>query len=374
MSDNVRVFKSTDTNAPVLSGSAGALITVLDACLVNGYNSATVLIVRSGTTATVTQAVHGRLVGDCVLISGANETAYNGEFYIVAIPDANSFTYTVAGSPATPATGVITAKKCPLTWTKPYTGTNLAAYLQGTGGNTRYFRVDDTGTTSARALGYEAMTAISTGTGDFPTAAQTSGGGFIPKSAVADATARPWWLFGNSKLFFFVADTNNAATLNLGICFGNFPSYKVADTYNEICILCTSANTTSLAAIDSTIATIANHFITRTYAQTGTSITAGKHTDAAKVSSLNATMGSVGLPYPNGPDGALYLAPLWITETTAGHVRGTLPGLWTPLHNKPLAHLDTFAGTGTIATKTFLVINLLATGQLFIETSNTWYS
>src|ERR1700756_3309459 len=37
----VRLYKSTDASAPTLTGSAGALLTVLDAVLVNGYGSQT---------------------------------------------------------------------------------------------------------------------------------------------------------------------------------------------------------------------------------------------------------------------------------------------------------------------------------------------
>lgn len=35
----VRVYRSTDTNAPVMSGSPGALVSLLDACLVTGYGT-----------------------------------------------------------------------------------------------------------------------------------------------------------------------------------------------------------------------------------------------------------------------------------------------------------------------------------------------
>ena len=45
-------------------------------------------------------------------IRGANETDYNGDF-IVTVTDANTFTYTVSGSPATPATGTIIANNGP---------------------------------------------------------------------------------------------------------------------------------------------------------------------------------------------------------------------------------------------------------------------
>lgn len=47
--------------------------------------------------------------GDLVIIEGANESEYNGTFEITRDAD-NQFHYTVSGSPATPATGTITAK------------------------------------------------------------------------------------------------------------------------------------------------------------------------------------------------------------------------------------------------------------------------
>lgn len=66
-------------------------------------------ITRAGTTATVTTAIpHFLANGATARISGANQAAYNGTFTIT-VTGANTFTYTVAGAPATPATGVITA-------------------------------------------------------------------------------------------------------------------------------------------------------------------------------------------------------------------------------------------------------------------------
>ena len=75
----------------------------------NGAASASVTsITRSDTTATVTQAAHGYTTGFSVTIAGANQADYNGA-YTVTVVDVDSYTYTVAGSPATPATGTITA-------------------------------------------------------------------------------------------------------------------------------------------------------------------------------------------------------------------------------------------------------------------------
>jgi hypothetical protein len=64
-------------------------------------------ITRSSTTATVTTATpHGFVTGQDVVISGATQTDYNG-FFPVTVTSPTVFTYTVANSPATPATGTI---------------------------------------------------------------------------------------------------------------------------------------------------------------------------------------------------------------------------------------------------------------------------
>lgn len=64
-------------------------------------------LTRSGSTATcVTNTAHGLSTGDTVSMNGMNETDYRGEF-VVTVTNSTTFTYTVANSPATPATGNI---------------------------------------------------------------------------------------------------------------------------------------------------------------------------------------------------------------------------------------------------------------------------
>lgn len=65
-------------------------------------------IIRSGTVATATSQSHGFVTGQQITIAGATQAEYNGTFSITVI-DANRFSFTVAGSPATTATGTITA-------------------------------------------------------------------------------------------------------------------------------------------------------------------------------------------------------------------------------------------------------------------------
>ena len=90
--------------------------------------------------------------------------------------------------------------------------------------------------------------------------------------------------------------------------------------------------------------------------------------------------GSAAMPYPNGPDGGLYLSPIWINHSSAR--RGYLKGLWCPVQDRPLNHNDTYSGTGNLSGKSFLVQNIYTSittgitpansGQVHIETSSTW--
>jgi|PlaIllAssembly_1097288.scaffolds.fasta_scaffold00019_23 hypothetical protein len=68
------------------------------------YNGAIQSITRSGSTATVTKANHGFLDGKSLTIAGADQAAYNGAITVGGATQ-NTFTYTVAGTPTTPATG-----------------------------------------------------------------------------------------------------------------------------------------------------------------------------------------------------------------------------------------------------------------------------
>lgn len=65
-----------------------------------------VSLTRVSTTVTATVTGHGLSTWDTVNISGAMEEEYNGDFAITVL-DVDTFTYEVAGFPATPATGTI---------------------------------------------------------------------------------------------------------------------------------------------------------------------------------------------------------------------------------------------------------------------------
>lgn len=105
-SQNVVVFKNSK-EAWYYDGTTLTKITDPD---YPGWSTVTpVSITRSGTTATVTlpSPVNWQS-GSTVTVAGAVQTQYNGNVEI-SVTDSTHFTYTVSGSPATPATGTITA-------------------------------------------------------------------------------------------------------------------------------------------------------------------------------------------------------------------------------------------------------------------------
>jgi hypothetical protein len=326
----VRLYKSTDASAPSLTGQVGSLIALLDACLVNGY--------------------------------GAQSAAG---------------------------------------WTKPYTGTNKAIFRMGTTGNTGfYLNVQDNapgtgGAKEARVWGYEVATAQDTGTGQFPTVAQVTTGSIIRKSNTADATARAWYLIADSSCFHLFVETGDwvSPTYAMSFSFGDFFSYKSGDAYNCAIMSRLTENTTSgfdwLPIVQGLYSIIngglPGHYLARHWTQTGGSVNFGKTTSGLGIQSQASTQSTyypigdaalLGITYPNGPDGGLLLAPLQIGHNSG--LRGYVKGLWAPCHAMPLSHGDTFSGTGNMTGKTFLALNIRApgtsdlTGQMIIETSDTW--
>lgn len=69
---------------------------------------ASVSITRVSSTATVTHTGHGYSTGQVVKILGSDQVEYNG-LKTITVTGTNTYTFSVTGTPATPATGTITA-------------------------------------------------------------------------------------------------------------------------------------------------------------------------------------------------------------------------------------------------------------------------
>ena len=203
---SVKHFHSGMSGAPLLSGQAGKLIDVLDACLVNGFDVKTVtsLVVAGGMATLNFVGAHSATIDSVILVAGASIAELNGEQKVTAI-DAGKVQFATAAANAT-ASGSITFKMAPAGFDKPFAGTNLAVYKSANvQANGLFFRVNDTNATDARLIGYETMTAVSTGTGLFPTTAQLNGGLYWSKSQSPGAGSIPWAMFSDGRFVLFRA-------------------------------------------------------------------------------------------------------------------------------------------------------------------------
>ena len=375
----VYLFKSTDADAPRLSGTAGDLTNLLQKCLVDGYNALTgVTVTRSGSTATFTKTAHGFVTGQRVRHSGFTETEYNVDARITVL-SSSTWSITVSGTPTTPGATSGSAKMCPLDWTAAYTGTNKTAFRQKTTGmNGFYLRVDDSNAQNSQVRGYETMSDVDTGTGAFPTNAQvTVGSGlYFYKSNAASTANRPWYLYsGNGKLFVLVSCNTGTtfpgsiSSAGSGIIFGDLVTGGGSDNYATIIVADLSTNIGSnsfrLGNVAATTGALSGHYFARTYAGTGTAVTGSKY--ASNHGELGFTaLGTGGNTYPHPIYGGLLLGKMHAAETGAGG-RGVIPGLWTTGHvGSSFTHGDTFSGaTGsTVSGKTF--------EWVYVSSSSTW--
>lgn len=264
----------------------------------------------------------------------------------------------VTGYGAKPAAG----------WTKPQTAANAAAFLQGAGAvNPVAISIDDSSAPYSRVRGFESVTTATTGTNGFPTDAQLSGGAYGVRSSTSDATARAWELAADDRTFTLYIDYDGTGNNQAFIHFGDIATYKSGDIAHKILIAGTSTSptTVAVATMASLSTAVSGHWMLRSYTQSGTAITVGKHTDSAKYGQL---------AYPHPVDGGTWLGAVWVHENTLLVVRGTLRGLWCHLHStgRPLSQGDLLLGTGPLAGRSFLAQNSYNGKQMFLETSDTW--
>ena len=239
----VRFLSSADAGAySDLGYSAGKMIGLLDEVLVNGgpVKSVTSLVVASNIVTVTIAAGHDITMygtgsdafGPVVRVAGASPAGLNGDWRLASVPDNTTMTFEVSGISDQTATGTITLRRAPLGWTKPYTGTNLAAYQMG-GGNQRYLRVDDTGNYDAKLRGYEAMTGVSTGTGEFPTTALRSVGYYCTKRS-GTTGASPWFIVGTDKLFYIGIGAHSSQNAYEISVFGDLYDVAAGDAWATV--------------------------------------------------------------------------------------------------------------------------------------------
>lgn len=271
-----RIYRSTDSSAPVLTGQASSLIDLLDACLVNGYGAKT-----------------------------------------------------AAG------------------WTKPYTGTNKAAFRNSVaaGGTGMYLRVLDNGSGTGGAREalvrcYLTMSDVDTGTIETPTVAQLAASIVWRKSNSADSTARAWVLVADELTMYLTTDDGYAPAL---MAAGDIVSYVPGDAYGYfIAGRSSQAGASSygtgrglvLRSVSWATPTASGLYLARGFAGSGYPVAAAVPTLASTSTSAGQVIGGGGSSQIAAPAPGTALdmwIPAWVQSE--GTVRGHFPGLFVPLHS-----------------------------------------
>lgn len=386
MSTSVKVFASTNPGALVLSGTAGALSTLLKTYLVDGRGSGAVatLNVTAGVATATYSAGHPFAVGSVGEFAGATPSGLNGQKRILSVAT-NSVTFAAPGIADGAATGSITSKLASAGWQQVFSATNITCLkptvVEATG---CVLRIDDTGTTNARVRAYEAMTDASTGVGPTPLESQLAGGLWWPKSSAASTLARTWYLVADERGFYLAVAPAGGDRYTL-LYGGDIASLKSGDAYGYL-LTGNQADQTNTSAVPDGCVGYSHRsartgaYLVRAHTAIGQSTAVqrlGAHHNGSTVDVYAGTAGySVGT-YPNGPNNGLMTGAL---ELHAMVIRGTLPGLLHPVQDCGNAFAtgamvdgtDDLAGRRLMAIRTAPPAGAVVAGTVFIDITGPW--
>lgn len=369
----VKYFNSGMTGAPQISNNWGDLVTMLDACLVNGFALKAIdsLTFANGTvTATIT-AGHAFQPFQVVLVAGADQPEYNGQFRVLSTTT-TTFTYAITGTPVSPATSAtnLSAKVAPLGWEKAFAGTSKAAYRSKNPLSPQnLLLIDDSLKTPNYTTGWakwanvgivEDLSDIDTIVGaqapydpNSPTQnwkqVQANQWGWYKwyharsnqyeSNGDSGGGNRNWVLIGDDRLFFLFC--TNAAGYGWygrnGYCFGDITSFKPGDNYATV--LCADDNYSGMGTYWSypgqyngyglvSSLDFAGKVLLRNHTQLGNPVRWA--TTSLNTNNGQQICGRGPTPFPNGADYSLWLLPTYVRQED-GHMRGILPGmLWMP--------------------------------------------
>lgn len=337
---SVYYFNEGLRGVPQLSGTSGALIAVLDACLITGFGtvSVTSLTVADGVATATVSAGNSFNPHHIILIEGASDPALNGR-HRVLLDDNSSTSFSFKTTAANgPASGTISAKYAPAPgWEKPFSAANKAVY-RATTGNRFYYRVDDSLPEKyvAEIRGYETMASVDVGEAPFPLLSRLS---TIEKSNEANATGKYWDLVADCRAVMFGAQQAPA--------IGAVPYATPARYFGEMVPLAPNGDAWCSTVLSSPEknTNMALHYggsAFYSYRGSGSSYLFGAL--ARSVSGVGGAMDAQCMavfgnkgggvsgqdavfgPAPSAVDGQLYLSPVCLAEGRAGPARAVVPG------------------------------------------------
>ena len=335
LSTAVKWYTSAMPGASVITPAAGNAITILDACLVNGFGSTAVTsLIVVGAVATVTFGASHTFPAFCVVeIAGATPAGLNGEKRVLSVTD-TTLTFDAAAITDQTATGTITCALPAGGWEKPFSDTTIAVYksldVESSG---FYFRVLDAQISTFVVTGYEAMSGHSTGTDPFGAAS------FMKASNTVTSPARPWLVITDGRFVYWCPTayigSNSYGALMLG--FGDIVPTWTADPYAVIvrgsATEATTAGAAPSAAMSLLLASttlVANLTLARDAAGTLKDADAITHPGPMVISVIADAAGGTtkAMSYPGGKDYRVFLLQMNVFDGNNNlAMRGAVPGL-----------------------------------------------
>lgn len=345
------IYSSADPFGPgLMTGTTGSLVTILDACLVNGYSGKPAagwtkpLSNISGTLACYQQA------------SGSQFTLFIND----AAPNVTS-----------------TAKEA---WACGFE--KITSLTGSTGGGSIF--------TGSYGNG--------SGYGQFPLPSQllTTGHVVVRKSVTADTTLRPWIIAADTSTMYMWVQTgdNSNVLLYSHWSFGDIYSLRgSADLWRCYVYAMPAENNVPGAGNDvsdcmnmgaqrdtanSLTGQMAGHYIARTMNGTAGSQPIGRKGDVGATAQGHSALVAVVpingvLPCPNIADNSIYMSPLWAIDYPSAGYRGRYRGIVHVCH--PVANFmdgQIIQGSGDYAGKTFMIVRQSVYGSMWaLETSAT---
>jgi hypothetical protein len=253
-------------------------------------------------------------------------------------------------------------------WSKVAGSTTTVAAFQMPSWPSNCVRIDNA-TNAPSVTAYESMSSASVGDNRYPSATVI----YCTVSNTANEIPREWTLVSGGNIFYLF--TNHISTISGGalFTFGQILSYKSNDI--GACILggdhVTGGASTLLTinTLSTTPSTSYGKHMARSHTQAVGQIMPLWITDTSK-NGAATSFGAGGMPFPSPVDNSVHMCPIWVSEATA--LRGEMPGLFNPLHSRPIAHNATFTGGGSLAGRSFLSLHCGSTSSFFIEVSDTW--
>jgi len=315
----VTVYRSTDSSAPTLSGTAGDLVNVLDKCLVAGYGSKAAAGWSKPFTGTNTAVFRmGSGVQHYLDVDdtgpgpgGAREARFRGYETMTAVATGTGPYPTVAQE-----TGAINPRK--------------SATLDATARAWRIVADDRTFWLLIQS-------------GD---------------------SAGVWWLHGFGEVYSFVTGIDN------------FRSAVWGKRFESASAPAASSSATDMSAATGGPASFACGYAARTYTGLGGSVAQVFSGDVSKMGAIgsltqNILAGTMALPNP--VDGCVWLAPITVSSAGTVAVRGKLRGLMHYLHPaSSFANEDTIAGAGVYAGHTFQLFKATPNAAAFCIDITSW--